>query len=214
MVGRRRGPRPSPAGHPRPRRRAPTSRWCSDDERYSIVFNGEIYNFRDLRASLERQGVLFRTTSDTEVLLALYAREGERMLRPLRGMFAFAIWDARHRELFLARDPYGIKPLYYSPTTAAACCFASQVKALLASGLRRRRPRAGWAWPAFISGAACRSRGRCYRDVFALPAGHWLQRARRHAGDAGLLVRHPRPLARERTPNRDGDDLGAACGRR
>src|SRR5215831_2153769 len=86
---------------------------ASPDQRYSIVFNGEIYNFRDLRRSLERQGVPFRTTSDTEVLLALYGREGVGMLRRLRGMFALAIWDTTARELFLARDPYGIKPLYY-----------------------------------------------------------------------------------------------------
>src|SRR5580658_8815264 len=85
----------------------------SIDGNYSIVFNGEIYNFRELRAEMEAEGVVFRTTSDTEVLLALFARDGERMLPRLRGMFAFAIWNARSRELFLARDPYGIKPLYY-----------------------------------------------------------------------------------------------------
>ena len=76
----------------------------------------------------------FRTTSDTEVLLALYARDGERMLPRLRGMFAFAIWDASSREVFLARDPYGIKPLYYSQTERGVV-FASQVKAILASGM-------------------------------------------------------------------------------
>ena len=76
----------------------------------------------------------FRTRSDTEVLLALYAREGERMLPRLRGMFALAIWDARSRELFLARDPYGIKPLYYAQTDRGFL-FASQVKAVMASGL-------------------------------------------------------------------------------
>src|SRR3954447_26093351 len=84
------------------------------NERYGIVFNGEIYNFRELRSQLESQGEVFRTTSDTEVLLALYARYGEQMLPRLRGMFAFAIWDVHSRELFLARDPYGIKPLYYA----------------------------------------------------------------------------------------------------
>src|SRR5262245_1839116 len=77
----------------------------SSDGRYGIVFNGEIYNFRELRRALEADGGAFRTTSDTEVLLALFAREGERMLPRLRGMFAFAIWDAQPRELFPARDP-------------------------------------------------------------------------------------------------------------
>ncbi len=105
------------------------------DGNLSIVFNGEIYNFRELRAELEAEGVVFRaTTSDTEVLLALYARDRERMLPRLRGMFTLAIWDARTRELFLARDPYGIKPLYYAETPRGLV-FASQVKAILGSRL-------------------------------------------------------------------------------
>jgi len=104
------------------------------DGDYTIVFNGEIYNFRELRAGLEAQGVTFRTTSDTEVLLLLYSREREAMLPRLRGMFALAIWDARASELFLARDPYGIKPLYYAQA-GQGLVFASQVKAILASGL-------------------------------------------------------------------------------
>ena len=104
------------------------------DGNYAITFNGEIYNFRELRVDLEARGVAFRTTSDTEVLLALYALEGERMLPRLRGMFAFAIWNVHSHELFLARDPYGIKPLYYAQTESGLV-FASQVKALLASKL-------------------------------------------------------------------------------
>jgi asparagine synthase (glutamine-hydrolysing) len=106
----------------------------STDGRYTIGFNGEIYTFRELRWELEADGIAFRTTSDTEVLLTLFAREGECMLRRLRGMFAFAIWDTQTRELFLARDPYGIKPLYYPPTKDGLL-FASQVMALLASRL-------------------------------------------------------------------------------
>src|SRR5215469_7066072 len=74
----------------------------SADGRYVLVFNGEIYNYRQLRTELENQGEVFHTTSDSEVLLALYTRMGERMLPRLRGMFAFAIWDTRLRELFLA----------------------------------------------------------------------------------------------------------------
>jgi len=77
-----------------------------------IVFNGEIYNFRALADELRAAGCMLRTNSDTEVILQLYRREGVAMLRRLRGMFAFAIWDARERALVLARDPYGIKPLY------------------------------------------------------------------------------------------------------
>jgi asparagine synthase (glutamine-hydrolysing) len=106
---------------------------CSDDDRYIIVFNGEIYNLPDLRAFLLSKGYVFRTTSDTEALLHLYDYEGAEMLGRLRGMFAFAIWDQTQQCLFLARDPFGIKPLYYSDD-GAAFRFGSQVKALLAGG--------------------------------------------------------------------------------
>lgn len=141
--------------------------------RYTIVFNGEIYNFRELRRELEAEGVTFRTASDTEVLLILFAREGERMLPRLRGMFAFAIWDTQSRELFLARDPYGIKQLYYI-RTKDGLLFASQVKALLASGLvSREREPAGLA--GFYLWGSVPEPWTLYRDVFALPAGHWLR---------------------------------------
>jgi asparagine synthase (glutamine-hydrolysing) len=144
-----------------------------DDGRYRIVFNGEIYNFRQLRKALEGEGVVFRTQSDTEVLLALFAREGEAMLSRLRGMFAFAIWDARSHELFLARDPYGIKQVYYA-STRDGVVFASQVKALLAS---RRVPAvpepAGWA--GFFLWGSVPEPWTVVRDIFALPAGHWLR---------------------------------------
>jgi len=145
----------------------------SADGRYTIVFNGEIYNFRELRQELEADGVAFRTTSDTEVLLALFAREGERMLPWLRGMFAFAIWDTQSRELFLARDAYGIKPLYYT-WTKDGLLFASQVKALLASGLvSREQEPAGFA--GFYLWGSVPEPWTLFRDVLALPAGHWLR---------------------------------------
>ncbi len=145
----------------------------SADGRYTIVFNGEIYNFSELRRELEAEGVAFRTTSDTEVLLALYAREGEHMLPRLRGMFAFAIWDMQSRELFLARDPYGIKPLYYTHTKDGLL-FASQVKAMMASELvSSEREPAGLA--GFYLWGSVPEPWTLYRDVFALPAGHWLR---------------------------------------
>jgi len=144
----------------------------SADGRYAIVFNGEIYNFEELRQTLEADGVVFRTTSDTEVLLALFARDGELMLPKLRGMFAFAVWDAVARELFLARDPYGIKPLYYSQTQHGLV-FASQVKALLASSLVSTVPEpAGLA--GFYLWGSVPEPWTLYRNVFALPAGHCL----------------------------------------
>jgi asparagine synthase (glutamine-hydrolysing) len=99
----------------------------------TIVFNGEIYNYAELRASLERGGSKFHSRTDTEVLLQLYRRDGERMVELLRGMFAFAIWDSRTRRLFVARDPYGIKPLYLADD-GTTIRMASEVKALLAGG--------------------------------------------------------------------------------
>jgi asparagine synthase (glutamine-hydrolysing) len=143
------------------------------DGDYTIVFNGEIYNFRELRRELESEGATFRTTSDTEVLLALYAREGERMLPRLRGMFALAIWDARSRELFLARDPYGIKPLYYAQTERGVV-FASQVKAILASGLVSPTSEAAGVAGFYLWGSVPEP-WTLYRGVFSLPAGCWLR---------------------------------------
>src|ERR1051326_999314 len=97
----------------------------------TIVFNGEIYNHRELRARLEKRGARFRTTSDTEVLLQLYRYHGREMVELLRGMFAFAIWDSREGKMFVARDPYGIKPLFFADD-GKTIRIASQVKALLA----------------------------------------------------------------------------------
>jgi asparagine synthase (glutamine-hydrolysing) len=98
-----------------------------------IVFNGEIYNHRELRARLEQRGAQFHSHSDTEVILQLYAHYGERCVDLLRGMFAFAIWDAPERRLFVARGAYGIKPLYFADDGRTFRC-ASTVKALLAGG--------------------------------------------------------------------------------
>ncbi|HEX5613467.1 MAG TPA: asparagine synthase (glutamine-hydrolyzing), partial [Burkholderiales bacterium] len=87
---------------------------ASSDARYTLVFGGEIYNFRELRAELERAGHAFRTRSDTEVLLHGYAQWGASLPSRLDGMFAFALWDARERRLFAARDRLGIKPFFYA----------------------------------------------------------------------------------------------------
>ncbi len=102
------------------------------DGRLTIVFNGAIYNFHELRRELESVGQTFRTQCDTEVLLAAYAQWGVDCLGRLRGMFAFAVWDDSKRSLFLARDPFGIKPLYFRHH-GTSFTFASEVKALAAS---------------------------------------------------------------------------------
>lgn len=109
------------------------------DGRLTITFNGEIYNYRELKAELQARGHVFRSGSDTEVLLHLYDEYGADMVRRLRGMFAFGLWDAARRTLLLARDPLGIKPLYWADD-GWTVRFASQAKALLAGGAVPRDP--------------------------------------------------------------------------
>ena len=102
------------------------------DGSIQLVCNGEIYNYQELRTSLAREGYQFLTHSDCEVIIALYERVGDRLLERLRGMFAFALWDARRRRLLVARDHLGQKPLYYR-CDQAGFVFASEIKALLAA---------------------------------------------------------------------------------
>ncbi len=149
----------------------------SEDGRFVVVFNGEIYNYPQLRAELEADGARFRTTSDTEALLHLYARHGAEMVHRLRGMFAFAIWDEARRGLFLARDPYGIKPLY-TANDGWTFRFASQVKALLAGGQVSRDPEPAGMVGFHLFGSVPEP-FTLYRDVRALPAGHtqWIDAA-------------------------------------
>ena len=142
------------------------------DGRYWVVYNGEIYNFIELRSDLELRGHRFRSRSDTEVLLALYAEEGPKMLHRLRGMFALAIWDGVDRRLWLARDRIGIKPLYY--TTHGGCfLFASEIKALLAfPGLRRDVDLEGlYHYLSFLSTPAP---GTLFTGIQKLRPGHTL----------------------------------------
>ncbi len=119
----------SPLGH-QPMQDPVTGNW--------IVFNGEIYNFRELRKELETAGVEFKSHSDTEVILAAYRVWGEACLTRLGGMFAFALWDASRKRLLLARDPMGIKPLYYHQSERTFL-FASEVRSLLQTGLVPRK---------------------------------------------------------------------------
>lgn len=100
------------------------------DKKIVLVFNGEIYNFHELRQELAKKGIKFRSSSDTEVLLKLYKEEGKEMLPKLNGIFAFALWDQTSQTLFLARDNLGVKPLYYS-TIKDNFYFASEIKALV-----------------------------------------------------------------------------------
>jgi asparagine synthase (glutamine-hydrolysing) len=139
--------------------------------RYVIVFNGEIYNFAALRAELEVTGVQFRTSSDTEVVLALFAAEQEAMLPRLRGMFAFTIWDRIAKKGFAARDPYGIKPLYVADTEQGVL-LGSQVRALLVTSIVPKTPcyqgQAG-----FWQLGSVPEPFTWFESIRAFPAGHY-----------------------------------------
>jgi asparagine synthase (glutamine-hydrolysing) len=108
---------------------------CNEDRSVWITFNGELYNFQDLRPELERKGHRFSSNTDTEVLVHLYEEEGQAFLERLNGMFGFALYDRRKQRLLLARDPIGIKPLYYHVGADGRLLFGSEIKALLVSGL-------------------------------------------------------------------------------
>jgi asparagine synthase (glutamine-hydrolysing) len=136
-----------------------------------IIFNGEIYNYRELRAELESEGVAFTSHSDTEVLLALYDRRGARMFQALRGMFALVLWDGAQRRMLLARDPYGIKPLYYADA-GGTVRVASQVKALIEGGRVDRQFDPAAAAGFFLRGTVPEP-FTMYRAIRALPAGSY-----------------------------------------
>lgn len=144
---------------------------ASADGAHLITYNGEIYNYRKLRRELEARGHAFRTQSDTEVLLHLYAEKGAAMLHDLRGMFAFALWDAARQALLLARDAYGIKPLYCSDD-GWTFRFASQVKALLAGGRISEAVEPAGLIGFHLYGSVPEP-FTLFRDIRALPAGHY-----------------------------------------
>lgn len=152
-----------------------------ENVRLHIVFNGEIYNYRSLRKELETSGHRFRTNSDTEVLLHGYEQWGEALLQKIRGMFAFAIWDEHKNEIFLARDPYGIKPLYYS-YAQGLLRVASQVKAMLAGGGVDDRPDpAGWV--GFLTFGWVPEPWTTHVGIRNLPAGTCLRVTPQGAGE-------------------------------
>ncbi len=140
------------------------------DGRWHIVFNGAIYNFRELRTRLESAGRVFRTQCDTEILLGAVAEWGEAALPRLRGMFAFAAWDAREQTLLLARDPFGIKPLYYSLGLGGSLLFASELNALLASGHVSATPDPAAA-AAYLAWLAVPAPQTIYRNALSLLPG-------------------------------------------
>ena len=153
----------SPAGH------QPMS---NEDGTIWIVFNGEIYNFQSLRPDLVRRGHRFRSNSDTEVIIHLYEEHGAECLRFLRGMFALAIWDGARRQLFLARDRLGKKPLSYQQD-GAAFRFASEVKAILQDPDVQNRPNPAGISQYLTYGYVPGS-GSAFQGIHKLPPGHYL----------------------------------------
>ncbi|PSJ39869.1 XrtA/PEP-CTERM system amidotransferase [Allosphingosinicella deserti] len=145
----------------------------SADARLAVTYNGEIYNFREVRAELEAKGHVFRTDSDTEVILAAWLQWGEECLSRFNGMFAFALYDADRDCLFLARDRLGVKPLFYATIADGGLIFASELKGLLAHPLLRREvsPQAveDYLTLGYVPDDACLVEG-----VRKLPAGHFL----------------------------------------
>jgi asparagine synthase (glutamine-hydrolysing) len=153
----------SPLGH-QPMLDSETGNW--------IVYNGEIYNFREVRGRLQGEGVRFVSQSDTEVLLKAYGRWGERCLGELRGMFAFAIWDVKRSRLLLGRDPMGIKPLYYC-SVGQYFLFASEVRTLLGTGLVPRcLDRAGLI--NYLNFGSVYDPNTMIQGISAVRAGHYL----------------------------------------
>lgn len=149
----------------------------NENRTVSVVFNGEIYNYRELMASLKARGHVFSTHSDTEVLVHLYEERGERMVEELRGMFAFAIHDRRDDSIFVARDRLGKKPLYYTQPASGGLLYASEIKAL-----RPLAQAAGEAWKLneqaiydYLSLGVILQPSTVYLGVYALLGGHWMR---------------------------------------
>ena len=146
---------------------------ANEDHRVWIAFNGEIYNHRVLRPELEERGHQYRTQSDTETIIHLYEEQGESAVKRLSGMFAFAIWDSTRRELLLARDRLGIKPLYYSLAADGSLYFASEIKALVEA--RAVAPEINYpALPDYLANHAPSGEETLFRGVKRLLPGHTL----------------------------------------
>jgi asparagine synthase (glutamine-hydrolysing) len=144
----------------------------NEDGTIWLVYNGEIYNYKDLRDQLLQRGHIFRTNSDSEVIVHLYEEYGRSCVEHLRGMFAFVIWDGGHRRLFAARDRLGIKPLYYR-LTDREFIFASEIKSLLEFPAVKRDLNRG-ALPEYLAFGYLNGQETLFDGIKTLPAGRWL----------------------------------------
>lgn len=163
----------SRAGH-QPMHDAETGNW--------IAYNGEVYNFRQLRKELQSLGCSFFSETDTEVVLKAYGRWGPSSIGRLRGMFAFAVWDAKKQELLLCRDRTGEKPLYYFSSPSAQFVFASEVRAILASGIPERKLDSV-GMEIFLSNGFLVSPHTLVAGIRSLSPGHWMR-----VSSAGKIV--------------------------
>src|SRR5205823_8452743 len=148
----------------------------NEDASVWVAYNGEVYNFGELRVDLERAGHCFRSRTDTEVLVHLYEEaQGDpaTMLSRLRGMFAFAVFDLRRGRLLLARDRFGIKPLYWSQTNGTLV-FGSEARALVASGLAPSRVDPS-ALAGYLAWGVVPGPGTVFDGIRQLPPGHFLE---------------------------------------
>src|SRR5208283_1200219 len=146
---------------------------ANEDERFWIVFNGEIYNHRELRAQLEAQGHRYRTRSDTETIIHLYEQYGRECVKYLRGMFAFAIWDRNSKTLFAARDRLGIKPFYYR-YDGKTLLFGSEIKTILAYPGVRAELNTG-SLSEYLAFGYLAGSGTMFADINKLLPGHTLE---------------------------------------
>jgi len=168
---------------------------ANENETIHVVQNGELYNYRELRAELERAGHRFRTHGDTEVLVHLYEQDGLAFARRLRGMFAVALWDSTLRRLVIARDRYGIKPLYYR-ASAAGLEFASELRALPRGEIDLD------ALESFLAFNSIPAPLTIFRDVRKLPPGHVLV----WEGGEARLERYARPAPAPEGELREDDE--------
>ena len=154
----------SPSGH---------QPMCTPDHRYWIIYNGEIYNYLELRDELIKEGYTFQSESDTEVLLNAYVHWGVKALERLVGMFAFSIYDRLKNTLFLARDFFGIKPLYYT-TWTGGFAFASEIKALLCLPNIKRIANPQKVYDYLRFGMTDHGEETLFSNIYQLPAAHYL----------------------------------------
>lgn len=177
---------------------------CTPDGRHWIVFNGEIYNYKELRAELESEGVTFSTQSDTEVLLQILVRHGTKALPRLTGMFAFAFHDRLNDMVLLARDPFGIKPLYYTELEDAFA-FASRPDSLLNFPDVTRRAHRQSVYDYLVAGLSDHMETTFFADVKQLRRGHWMV-----VDTNGTVAQHPQEYWSPRVSSRSRSDATQA----